>query len=45
MVHNHHNHAWREPHRERDLWVVRKGATPIVPGQRGFGGGSMGTMR
>jgi tRNA-splicing ligase RtcB (3'-phosphate/5'-hydroxy nucleic acid ligase) len=42
MVHNQHNHAWREPHEERDLWVVRKGATPAVPGQRGFVGGSMG---
>src|SRR5262249_52004526 len=27
---------------ERDLWVVRKGATPAFPGQRGFVGGSMG---
>src|SRR5947208_3564406 len=26
-VHNHHNYAWRERHGERDLWVVRKGAT------------------
>ncbi|MBV8703534.1 MAG: RtcB family protein, partial [Acetobacteraceae bacterium] len=26
----------------RDLWVVRKGATPAWPGQRGFVGGSMG---
>jgi len=24
------------------LWVVRKGATPAFPGQRGFVGGSMG---
>ncbi|GEO43281.1 hypothetical protein SAE02_74290 [Skermanella aerolata] len=44
MVHSHHNHAWREPQRDRDLWVVRKGATPVVPGQRGFGSGSVGTM-
>jgi tRNA-splicing ligase RtcB len=41
-VHNHHNYAWRERHSERDLWVVRKGATPAFPGQRGFVGGSMG---
>jgi len=41
-VHNHHNYAWRETHGERDLWVVRKGATPAFPGQRGFVGGSMG---
>ena len=41
-VHNHHNYAWRERHGERDLWVVRKGATPAFPGQRGFVGGSMG---
>ncbi len=42
MVHNHHNYAWRETHGGRDLWVVRKGATPAFPGQRGFVGGSMG---
>jgi tRNA-splicing ligase RtcB len=42
MVHNHHNYAWRETHNGRDLWVVRKGATPAFPGQRGFVGGSMG---
>src|SRR5256886_7904133 len=41
-VHNHHNYAWREKHGGRDLWVVRKGATPAFPGQRGFIGGSMG---
>ena len=41
-VHNHHNYAWREPHGDRELWVVRKGATPAFPGQRGFVGGSMG---
>lgn len=41
-VHNHHNFAWRENHGGRDLWVVRKGATPAFPGQRGFIGGSMG---
>jgi tRNA-splicing ligase RtcB len=42
MVHNHHNYAWRENHNGKDLWVVRKGATPAFPGQRGFVGGSMG---
>src|SRR5271165_4625760 len=42
MVHNHHNYAWRENHDGRDLWVVRKGATPAFPGQKGFVGGSMG---
>jgi len=41
-VHNHHNYAWRERHGDRNLWVVRKGATPAFPGQRGFVGGSMG---
>jgi tRNA-splicing ligase RtcB (3'-phosphate/5'-hydroxy nucleic acid ligase) len=43
-VHNHHNFAWRERHGERDLWVVRKGATPAFPGQKGFVGGSMGDV-
>lgn len=45
-VHNHHNFAWREKHwlngKEEHLWVVRKGATPAFPGQKGFVGGSMG---
>ncbi len=41
-VHNHHNYAWRERHGDRELWVVRKGATPAFPGQRGFVDGSMG---
>jgi len=41
-VHNHHNFCWRENHDGTDLWVVRKGATPAFPGQRGFVGGSMG---
>lgn len=41
-VHNHHNYAWRENHGGKDMWVVRKGATPARPGQRGFVGGSMG---
>jgi len=42
LVHNHHNYAWRETHAGEDLIVVRKGATPAWPGQRGFVGGSMG---
>lgn len=41
-VHNHHNFAWRERHGDQYYWVVRKGATPAFPGQRGFVGGSMG---
>jgi tRNA-splicing ligase RtcB len=43
-VHNHHNYAWRETHFGRELWVVRKGATPAWPGQRGFIGGTMGDL-
>ncbi len=48
LVHNHHNFAWKERHRdpntgeEREFVVVRKGATPAFPGQKGFVGGSMG---
>ncbi len=38
VVHN----CWQENHGGLDLWVVRKGATPAFPGQRGFVGGSMG---
>jgi tRNA-splicing ligase RtcB len=41
-VHNHHNFAWQETHHGETLWVVRKGATPAFPGQRGFIGGTMG---
>lgn len=41
-VHNHHNFAWEEEHSGRNYWVVRKGATPAFPGQKGFVGGSMG---
>ena len=43
-VHNHHNFAWHEQHFGEDYWVVRKGATPAFPGQRGFVGGSMGDI-
>jgi len=41
-IHNHHNFAWREEHDGQQFWVVRKGATPAFPGQKGFIGGSMG---
>lgn len=41
-VHNHHNFAWKEDHFGEKVWVVRKGATPLFPGQQGFVGGSMG---
>ena len=43
-VHNHHNFAWQETHEGDDYWVIRKGATPAYPGQRGFVGGSMGDI-
>jgi tRNA-splicing ligase RtcB len=43
-VHNHHNFAWKETHVGTDYWVIRKGATPAFPGQRGFVGGSMGDI-
>jgi tRNA-splicing ligase RtcB (3'-phosphate/5'-hydroxy nucleic acid ligase) len=42
LVHNHHNFAWKEEHGGEQLVVVRKGATPAFPGQKGFVGGSMG---
>lgn len=42
LVHNHHNFAWREEHDGKPVIVVRKGATPAFPGQKGFIGGSMG---
>ena len=42
IVHNHHNFAWEEEHFGRTFVVVRKGATPAFPGQKGFVGGSMG---
>jgi len=43
-VHNNHNLAWVEEHGGERLVVVRKGATPAWPGQRGFVGGSMGDI-
>jgi tRNA-splicing ligase RtcB len=47
LVHNHHNFAWKETHLSPEgepveYVVVRKGATPAFPGQKGFIGGSMG---
>lgn len=41
-VHNHHNFMWIEDHFGKEMYVVRKGATPAFPGQYGFVGGSMG---
>lgn len=41
-IHNHHNYAWVEEHFGEKFFVVRKGATPAFPGQKGFVGGSMG---
>ena len=43
-VHNNHNFAWKEQHYGKEIVVVRKGATPAFPGQRGFVGGSMGDI-
>jgi len=43
-VHNHHNFAWQEDHDGEKVWVIRKGATPAFPGQKGFVGGSMGDI-
>jgi len=40
-VHNHHNFAWLEEHNGETYWVVRKGATPAFPEQRGFVGSNM----
>jgi hypothetical protein len=34
--------AWPEQHDGQAFWVVRKGATPARPGQRGFVGSTMG---
>lgn len=44
QIHNHHNFAWKERHFDKDLWVIRKGATPAFPSQKGFVGGSMGSI-
>jgi tRNA-splicing ligase RtcB len=46
LVHNHHNFCWVEDVETEEgvepLHVIRKGATPAFPGQKGFVGGSMG---
>jgi tRNA-splicing ligase RtcB (3'-phosphate/5'-hydroxy nucleic acid ligase) len=42
LVHNHHSFAWKETHDGKEYIVVRKGATPAFPAQKGFVGGSMG---
>lgn len=41
-IHNHHNYAWLEEHAGEKVWVVRKGATPAFPSQKGFVGATMG---
>ncbi|WP_405001279.1 RtcB family protein [Geochorda subterranea] len=43
-VHNNHNDARKEVHNGQEVVVVRKGATPLFPGQLGFVGGSMGDI-
>lgn len=40
-IHNHHNFAWLEEHGGETVNVIRKGATPLFPGQLSFIGGSM----
>lgn len=40
VVHN----CWQETHDGEEMMVVRKGATPAWPGQKGFVGGSMGDI-
>lgn len=40
-IHNNHNFAAKEKVNDKEVWVVRKGATPAYPGQQGFVGGSM----
>ncbi|MEJ7811955.1 MAG: RtcB family protein [Gemmatimonadaceae bacterium] len=42
LVHNHHNFGWKETIDGEEFVVIRKGATPAFPGQKGFIGGSMG---
>jgi tRNA-splicing ligase RtcB len=41
MVENHHNFAWLENHRDEDVYVHRKGATPAGKGVLGVIPGSM----
>lgn len=40
-VHNHHNFAWMEEHGGEEVVVIRKGATPLWPGQQSFIGSTM----
>lgn len=40
-VENHHNFAWKETHRGRDVYVHRKGATPAGAGELGVIPGNM----
>lgn len=42
-VNCHHNFTQREHHRNRDLWITRKGAISARAGQKGIIPGSMGT--
>lgn len=42
-IENHHNFAWKEVHRGREVVVHRKGATPAGPGVLGIIPGSMAT--
>ena len=42
QLENHHNFAWREPWRGRDVYVHRKGATPAHEGELGIVPGSQG---
>ena len=43
QIENHHNFAWQEKVRGRDVIVHRKGATPASPGTLGIIPGSMAT--
>jgi tRNA-splicing ligase RtcB len=43
QIENHHNFAWREKHKGRDVIVHRKGATPAGKGVLGIIPSSMGT--
>jgi len=40
LLHNHHNFGWREVHDAREVVVVRTGATPAFPGQKGSPAGT-----
>lgn len=43
VIENHHNFAWKETHKGREVIVHRKGATPAGLGVMGVIPGSMGT--